>query len=66
MVNYDVGMIERYMMVHKLSKDSFCDRCQISRETLDRIYEKDGSVDVTSLLKIILLLNVRMDDFLDM
>jgi len=66
MVEYNVKMIERYLGVHKISREEFCDICKVPRDTVDRFYAKDGSIFSETILKVVEILMVRVDDFLNM
>lgn len=65
MVNYNVKMIERYMKVHGMSKEGFCDFCGVPLDTVDKMYAKDGSVLSDDLIRVASALLVRVDDFLN-
>lgn len=65
MVNYNVKMIDRYIKVHEMSKEGFCDFCGVPLDTVDKMIAKDGSVLSEDLIKVAGVLLVRVDDLLN-
>lgn len=65
MVNYNVKMIDRYIKVHEMSKEGFCDFCGVPLDTVDKMIKKDGSVLSEDLIKVAGVLLVRVDDLLN-
>ncbi len=64
MVNYNVKMIERYMKVHEMTKEGFCDFCGVPLDTVDKMIAKDGTVMSDDLIKVASALYVRVDDLM--
>lgn len=64
MVHYNVKLVERYLKVHEMSKEGFCDFCGVPLDTVDKMYARDGSVLSDDLIKVALTLFVSVDDLL--
>lgn len=57
--------IDYYLQEHKMSKQGFAKKCEISLKFLEDIYNQHCA-DVFQILKIIKVLNIRSDTFLFM
>lgn len=64
MVKYNMRYVENFLLKMSITKSEFCWACNVPYDTLDRLYAMDGSVNAETLMKIVGVLNVRMDDFL--
>ena len=62
---YNIALIENYMKQNNLTKTDFCRACKISVYSLRRIYEGYTKIRVTTLIKIVQFLHVRIKDFIN-
>lgn len=66
MVHYDVKMIKRYMRLNQMSKESFCDYCGVPIDTVDRMCAMDDDIPTADTIKVAIMLNARLSNFLHM
>ncbi|MBQ8444289.1 MAG: helix-turn-helix transcriptional regulator [Clostridia bacterium] len=62
---YNIKLIEDFIKKNNLTKADFCSACKISVYSLRRIYEGYTKIRVTTLIKIVQFLHVRMKDFIN-
>ncbi|MBQ8444678.1 MAG: helix-turn-helix transcriptional regulator [Clostridia bacterium] len=56
--------IERFIKDKNLTKNSFCRSCGISVGSLNRIYYNNRRVKLSTALKVVKILNIKLDDFI--
>ena len=57
---FDITIIDAFIEVNNLSKHDFCKLCDISIETLNKIYAQETSFLLTDLFKIANTLNIAV------
>lgn len=55
-----INLIKFYMWENNLSKEEFCELCNISVKTLDKIFKHDYSIKVESIENISKVINVPL------
>lgn len=61
---YRVALIDEYIEREKIDKKEFCNRCNITKLTLERVYQQTMKITLTKILRIVRVLKIRLDDFL--
>ncbi|MBP3344812.1 MAG: helix-turn-helix transcriptional regulator [Clostridia bacterium] len=59
-----VELIEKFMKDNNLTKKIFCQKCKISRKTLDSIFEGNMNMRTRTFLKLVKFLGVGCDELL--
>ncbi len=49
---FRTDLIDNYLLDNNLTKKQFCEKCKISYQTLQKIYNQDASVSLISSLKV--------------
>lgn len=62
---YNTQYIDFYMQENNISKEQFCEKCGISKNLLNKIYEQK-SLRVDLLIPVVDVLNITLDTFLFM
>lgn len=63
-IRLNTNLILDYIAEHKISKTKFCELCEISLSTLNKLLRDDLSVRAIVILKIASVLHVRTDDLI--
>ncbi len=58
--------IDKYIEREKITKNELCERCNISYETLQRMYKNKGKFRIETILRIVLVLKITMNHFLNL